>query len=92
VDAAIDRLDRMGDLHYVFEYLQWSFVLPEGFFRYVALPRVAAYVAIGWQIIGETRCPHDGARAAIVEWPAADQPLEPSEDRALAHAAISGSA
>jgi hypothetical protein len=31
-------------------------------------------------------------KGAIVEWPAADEPLEPSEDCALAHAAISGSA
>jgi hypothetical protein len=51
--------------------------LPEGFFRYVAPARVAAYIAIGWQVIGSTRSPHDAQRVAIMEWPAADEPIEP---------------
>jgi hypothetical protein len=44
-----------------------SFVLPEGSFRYVALSRAGAYAA------------HDGQCVAIMEWPTADQPLEPGE-------------
>ena len=54
--------------------------MPEGFFRYVAPARVAAYIAIGWQVIGSTRSPHDAQRVAIMEWPAADEPIEPDED------------
>jgi hypothetical protein len=56
--------------------------MPERSFRYVAPERLAAYVAVGWQVIGSTRSPHDAQRVAIMEWPAADEPLEPSEDRA----------
>ena len=52
--------------------------MPEGFFRYVAPARVAAYIAIGWQVIGSTRSPHDAQRVAIMEWPAVDEPLEPT--------------
>jgi hypothetical protein len=38
-------------------------VLPQGFFRYVTLSRVAAYAATGWPIIGATLSPHDGRAA-----------------------------
>jgi len=57
-------------------------VLPEGFFRYVTLSRVAAYVATGGPIIGVTLSPHDGQQVAIVKWPAAHKPLEPGKELA----------
>jgi hypothetical protein len=69
-----------------------SVVLPEGFFRYVTLSRVAAYSATGWRIIGATLSPHDGRYVAIMEWPAADKPLEPGKSLQVARAAASGSA
>jgi hypothetical protein len=65
-------------------------VLPEGFFRYVTLSRVAAYAATGWPIIGATLSPHDGQHVAIMAWPAADKPLEPGKNLQLARTAASG--
>jgi hypothetical protein len=52
--------------------------MPERLFRYVAPPRLSAYTAAGWIIIGETLSPHDGRPVTIVEWPHAHLlPIEP---------------
>ena len=69
-----------------------SVVLPEGLFRYVTLSRVPAYLAAGWRIIGATLSPHDGQYVAIMEWPAADKPVEPGKNLQVARTAASGSA
>jgi hypothetical protein len=57
--------------------------MPEGFFRYVVLSRVAAYEAVGWQMIGETRSPHDAELVAIMEWTSENEPIEPTTPDAV---------
>ena len=57
--------------------------MSEGFFRYVALSRVAAYEAAGWQMIGSTRSPHDAQMVAIMEWDGDEEPIEPTAHDAV---------
>ena len=53
--------------------------MPERLFRYVNPWRVRAYVALGWNEIGECTSPHDGRPKVIMEWINAGEPVEPLE-------------